>query len=210
MLVDTFVNAIYLYDDKVVITYNYKDGTDTITFGDVQTALADRGTDSAFDASTAPKRKDIRTDVLSFWAPAVGGGLRLSGLKCSGRQSRPSAKVFTCGENACTAHSCRRPEGRLGGIFASSPKTENIDFNCSFQSIPMGHTFCSTPSGPPAKRVGLISTPLPRLCPHKRNAPEDADLRPPGHCFGLTHPCSRMICEKAVEILSQGMLISTQ
>ena len=54
MLIDTFVNAIYLYDDKMVITYNYKDGTDTITFGDVQTALADRGTDSAFDASTAP------------------------------------------------------------------------------------------------------------------------------------------------------------
>ena len=54
MLIDTFVNDIYLYDDKMVITYNYKDGTDTITFGDVQTALADRGTDSAFDASTAP------------------------------------------------------------------------------------------------------------------------------------------------------------
>ena len=54
MLIDTFVNAIYLYDDKMVITYNYKDGTDSITFGDVQTVLADRGTDSAFDASTAP------------------------------------------------------------------------------------------------------------------------------------------------------------
>ena len=26
-LVDTFINAIYLYDDKVLITFNYKVGT---------------------------------------------------------------------------------------------------------------------------------------------------------------------------------------
>ena len=28
-------------------------------------------------------------------------------LKCSGRQSRPSAKVLSCGQNACTRHSAR-------------------------------------------------------------------------------------------------------
>ena len=37
-------------------------------------------------------------------------------LKCSGRRSRPCAKVFTCGENACTAHSRRGPEGPLGAL----------------------------------------------------------------------------------------------
>ncbi len=31
-LVDTFINAIYLYDDKVLITFNYKEGTQTVTF----------------------------------------------------------------------------------------------------------------------------------------------------------------------------------
>ena len=31
MLIDTFVNAIFLYDDKMVITFNYKEGTATIT-----------------------------------------------------------------------------------------------------------------------------------------------------------------------------------
>ena len=30
-LVDTFINAIYLYDDKVLITFNYKEGTQTVT-----------------------------------------------------------------------------------------------------------------------------------------------------------------------------------
>ena len=33
-LVDTFINAIYLYDDKVLITFNYKEGTETIAFGE--------------------------------------------------------------------------------------------------------------------------------------------------------------------------------
>ena len=33
-LVDTFINAIYLYDDKVLITFNYKKGTETVAFGE--------------------------------------------------------------------------------------------------------------------------------------------------------------------------------
>ena len=32
-LVDTFINAIYLYDDKVLVTFNYKEGTETVAFG---------------------------------------------------------------------------------------------------------------------------------------------------------------------------------
>ena len=37
-LVDTFINAIYLYDDKVLITFNYKEGTETVTFGEATEA----------------------------------------------------------------------------------------------------------------------------------------------------------------------------
>ena len=33
-LVDTFINAIYLYDDKVLTTFNYKEGTETVAFGE--------------------------------------------------------------------------------------------------------------------------------------------------------------------------------
>ena len=29
MLVDTFVNAIFLYDDKMVLTFNFREGTET-------------------------------------------------------------------------------------------------------------------------------------------------------------------------------------
>lgn len=56
MLIDTFINAIFLYDDKMVITFNYKDGTDTITFDDLKAALDKENTGSDLDCSTAPWR----------------------------------------------------------------------------------------------------------------------------------------------------------
>ena len=57
MLIDTFINAIFLYDDKMVITFNYKDGTDTVTFDDLKTALSNKNTGSDLDCSTAPARR---------------------------------------------------------------------------------------------------------------------------------------------------------
>ena len=54
MLIDTFVNAIYLYDDKIVIGFNYKEGTKTITFDDVQKTLAEAENGSDLDCLGAP------------------------------------------------------------------------------------------------------------------------------------------------------------
>ena len=34
--IDAFVNAIFLYDDKLVITFNYKNGTKTVTFAELE------------------------------------------------------------------------------------------------------------------------------------------------------------------------------
>ena len=51
-LVDTFINAIYLYDDKVLITFNYKEGTQTVTFGEAAEA-ASKGNGSDLDCFTA-------------------------------------------------------------------------------------------------------------------------------------------------------------
>ena len=58
MLIDTFINAIFLYDYKMVITFNYKDGTDTITFDDLKAALNSKNTGSDLDCLTAPCRDD--------------------------------------------------------------------------------------------------------------------------------------------------------
>ena len=53
-LVDTFINSIYLYDDKVLITFNYKEGTQTVTFGEA-TEVASEGNGSDLDCFTAPR-----------------------------------------------------------------------------------------------------------------------------------------------------------
>lgn len=35
-LIDSFINAIYLYDDKIILTFNYKDGSKTISLKDIE------------------------------------------------------------------------------------------------------------------------------------------------------------------------------
>ncbi len=57
MLIDTFINAIFLYDDKMVITFNYKEGTDTITFDDLKASPAAEKSGSDLDCLTAPAHK---------------------------------------------------------------------------------------------------------------------------------------------------------
>ena len=48
-LIDTFVNSIYLYDDKVVFTFNYKDGTKEVTLEELEEELS-----SDFKGTTPP------------------------------------------------------------------------------------------------------------------------------------------------------------
>ena len=45
MLIDAFVNAVFVYDDKLLLTFNFQDGTRTITLSDVQTATNESGSD---------------------------------------------------------------------------------------------------------------------------------------------------------------------
>ena len=54
MLIDTFINAIYLYDDKMLITFNYKDGTKKITFSEIQEVSKRDASGSNLDCSPAP------------------------------------------------------------------------------------------------------------------------------------------------------------
>ena len=44
-LIDSFVNAIYLYDDKIVLIFNYKDGSKAVTFDEINGS--DLGTGAA-------------------------------------------------------------------------------------------------------------------------------------------------------------------
>ena len=38
-IIDIFVNSVYVYDDKIVFTYNYKDGSQTLTLQEIESAL---------------------------------------------------------------------------------------------------------------------------------------------------------------------------
>ena len=53
-LVDTFIHSIYLYDDKVLITFNYKEGTQTVTFEE-EAQAASKGNSPDSDCFTALK-----------------------------------------------------------------------------------------------------------------------------------------------------------
>ena len=106
-LIDTFINAIYLYDDKVLITFNYKEGTETVSFAQATEAVAGEiGSD--LDCLTAPKspnffrKKEVRT--FCFPGPTESGGSKSpAGQACSIRtgkikrcapQSTPTKAVY--------------------------------------------------------------------------------------------------------------------
>lgn len=62
-LIDTFVNAVYVFDDKLVLTYNYQHGTQTISLEEIESALS-----SDFDGATPP---NFRNPPRDRWA--MGG-----------------------------------------------------------------------------------------------------------------------------------------
>ena len=39
-IIDTFVNSVFVYDDKLVLTYNYKDGSETLTLQEIESVLS--------------------------------------------------------------------------------------------------------------------------------------------------------------------------
>ncbi len=52
-LIDSFINSIYLFDDRMVIMFNYKDGSKTITFKEIENTM--NGSDlTAFGAPNEP------------------------------------------------------------------------------------------------------------------------------------------------------------
>ena len=53
-LIEIFVNAIFLYDDRMLITFNYKDGTQTVRFEDTLTADSAEEKSSDLSSSAGP------------------------------------------------------------------------------------------------------------------------------------------------------------
>ena len=63
-LIEIFVNAIFLYDDRMLITFNYKDGTQTVRFEDTLTADGVEGKSSDLFSSAGPELFSRETEEL--------------------------------------------------------------------------------------------------------------------------------------------------
>ena len=68
MLIDTFVNAVFVHDDKLLLTFNFKDGTRTITLTDAKIA-EEKNTGSNLDCLLAPKIWDTPLGYPIFLLP---------------------------------------------------------------------------------------------------------------------------------------------
>ena len=90
-LVNTFVNAIYLYDDKVLLTFNYKEGTKIISLDDVA-ALAASG-ESGSDLGCLPPPDPEYFGTRVFCCPGPGGGVPPKQKGCAPR-AHPHLQSF--------------------------------------------------------------------------------------------------------------------
>ena len=64
-IIDTFVNSVFVYDDKLVLTYNYKDGSQTLTLKKIEAALS-----SNLTSMCPPKNQSRRVARLIFFVDA--------------------------------------------------------------------------------------------------------------------------------------------
>ena len=74
---DASVNAIYLYDDKVLITFNYKEGTETVAFGEA--VKAEKSSDMSARGAPNFEHQIVRFDVLSLCRKVAAHHLPESG-----------------------------------------------------------------------------------------------------------------------------------
>ena len=91
-LVDTFINAIYLYDDKVLITFNYKEGTETVAFGEA--VKAEKSSDMS--ARGAPRKTSTRC-VLVFLFVCTMEGARTRRRRTAPQAISPVGCCLACG-----------------------------------------------------------------------------------------------------------------
>ena len=61
-LVDIFINSIFLYDDKMVITFNWKDRSKTVTLAELE--AADEATEAGSEAGNVLSINDYRSSHL--------------------------------------------------------------------------------------------------------------------------------------------------
>ena len=123
-LVDTFINSIYLYDDKVLITFNYKEGTQTITFEEAaQAASKENGSD--LDCFTAPRKAQAQCAWAFLFCAIREDSNREQSVTISG------AAAFSVAVVAAAGDGCRdEPTGQIlgdGSVCTAGQPAKQLD-----------------------------------------------------------------------------------
>ena len=109
-LIEIFVNAIFLYDDRMLITFNYKDGSQTIRFEDALTTTETVGNSSDLSGSARPRASRFICWLFCCNKRPGQGRTLCPGLsaRCGGRQpsilcSTKSPTILSSWLTACSA-----------------------------------------------------------------------------------------------------------
>ena len=88
------MNAVYLYDEKVLITFNYKDGTKTSTFDEMAATDAPEGNGSDLGCF-APPRTPVSNGYRSFCFTCLEKGLqKYFGYTVNSAKGKPTNSEF--------------------------------------------------------------------------------------------------------------------
>ena len=109
-LIEIFINAIFLYDDRMLLTFNYKDGTQTVRFEDTLTADGVEGKSSDLSGSAGPRASRFICWLFCCNKRPGQGRTLCPGLsaRCGGRQpsilrSTKSPTILSSWLTACSA-----------------------------------------------------------------------------------------------------------
>ena len=101
-IIDTFVNSVFVYDDKLVLTYNYKDGTETLTLQEIESVLS-----SNLTSMCPPKKKTTPFGVVFLFWCDIGleeGGDGIAVVKkCPANTFLARGRVHGSTDAACRA-----------------------------------------------------------------------------------------------------------
>jgi len=81
ILIDIFLSAIYIYNDHMDIAFNYKEGTKTINFSDMECALSKRASAPGSDLELSPVPRQKNSVPFRF------RGFRKSRENCTSTES---------------------------------------------------------------------------------------------------------------------------
>ncbi|MBO5060285.1 MAG: zinc ribbon domain-containing protein, partial [Clostridia bacterium] len=96
-LINSFLNSVYLFDDKIIIDCNYKDGTETITFEEIENSAL--GSD--LTSLAAPRRSKVRFASTFLYKKVIRP------LPCFSSFAKSLAWLTCSVVNALTTARCR-------------------------------------------------------------------------------------------------------